>query len=47
VEIFRTKTATITTRKKTHFQVDGEYKGRIEKVYAEILPYKLKLLIKN
>jgi diacylglycerol kinase (ATP) len=44
VEIFKTKTATITTRKKTHFQVDGEYKGKIDKVVAEILPSKLNIL---
>jgi diacylglycerol kinase (ATP) len=47
VEIFQTKTATITTRRKTHFQVDGEYKGKINKVTAEILPSQLKLLIKT
>ncbi len=47
VEIFKTKTATITTRKKTHFQVDGEYKGKIDKVVAEILPSKLNILAPN
>jgi len=47
VEVFRTKTATIMTTKKTHFQVDGEYKGKIDKVYAKILPEKLKLLVKG
>ena len=47
VEVFRTKTATIITTKKTHFQVDGEYKGKIDKVYAKILPEKLKLLVKG
>ncbi len=47
VEVFRTKTATITTRKKTHFQVDGEYRGKIDKAHAIILPEKIKLLVKN
>jgi diacylglycerol kinase (ATP) len=47
VEIFKTKTATITTRKKTHFQVDGEYKGKIDKVVAEILPSRLNILAPN
>nr|MDQ6904063.1 diacylglycerol kinase family lipid kinase [Bacteroidota bacterium] len=47
VEVFRTKTASIITRKKTHFQVDGEYKGKIDKVSAKILPEKLKLLVKG
>jgi diacylglycerol kinase (ATP) len=46
VEVFKTKTATITTSKKTHFQVDGEYKGKIDKATATILPEKLKVLVK-
>ena len=45
VEIFKTKKATITMKRKTHFQVDGEYKGRIDKVVAEIIPSQLNLLI--
>lgn len=45
VEIFQTKNATITMKRKTHFQVDGEYKGRIDKVVAEIIPSQLNLLI--
>ena len=47
VEVFQTKTATITTRKKTHFQVDGEYKGKIDKVTAEIIPSQLNMLVKK
>ena len=47
VEIFQTKKATITMKRKTHFQVDGEYKGRIDKVVAEIIPSQLNLLIKK
>ena len=47
VEIFQTKTATITTRRNTHFQVDGEYIGKIKKVKAEIIPSQLNLLIKK
>jgi diacylglycerol kinase (ATP) len=47
VEIFPAKTATITTIKKTHFQVDGEYKGKIDKVTAEIIPSKLNLLVRT
>lgn len=47
VEIFQTKNATITLRRKTHFQVDGEYKGRIDKVVAEIIPSQLYLLVKR
>src|SRR6185437_15668169 len=34
VEIFQTRKATITLKRKTHFQVDGEYKGKMDKVVA-------------
>lgn len=47
VEIFRTREATITTRRKTHFQVDGEFKGKVDAVTAEIIASQLNLLIKN
>lgn len=45
VEIFQTKNATIILKRKTHFQVDGEYKGKIDKVVAKIIPAQLNLLI--
>ena len=47
VEIFQTTKAVITTTREIHFQVDGEYKGKINKVYAEILPSALNLLVEN
>jgi len=47
VEVFQAKTVTITTRRKTHFQVDGEYKGKIDKVTATIIPSQLNLLVKK
>jgi diacylglycerol kinase (ATP) len=47
VEVFQAKTATITTSKKTHFQVDGEYKGKIDKITAAIIPSQLNLLVKK
>lgn len=47
VEIFQTKKATITLKRKTHFQVDGEYKGKIDKVVAAIIPSQLNLLVKK
>jgi len=47
VEVFQTKTATITTSRKTHFQVDGEYKGKINKVTAKIMHAQLNLLVKK
>jgi diacylglycerol kinase (ATP) len=47
VEVFQTKTASITTSKKTHFQIDGEYTGKIDKVTAAIIPSQLNLLVKK
>jgi diacylglycerol kinase (ATP) len=45
VEIFKTTAATITTTKKTHFQVDGEYRGKIDNVTAAIVPSQLNILV--
>lgn len=45
VEIFQAETAVITTTKPSHFQVDGEYLGKINKVKADILKGQLKLLL--
>ncbi len=47
VEIFHTTQATITTKRKTHFQVDGEFKGKIDTVTAKIISSQLNLLMKN
>ena len=45
VEIFQTAKAVITTKRRIHFQVDGEYKGKINKVTAEIIPSALNLMV--
>ncbi|MDB5224311.1 MAG: diacylglycerol kinase [Chitinophagaceae bacterium] len=45
VELFRAESAVFTTTKKTHFQVDGEYLGRVSNVKAEILKSQLKLIL--
>ncbi len=47
VEIIQTTTVSIKTKKPTHFQVDGEFKGKIDKVKAEIIPASLNMLIKE
>lgn len=44
IEVFSTKTVEMSTLKKAHFQVDGEYRGRIRQVNAAILPGCLKLM---
>ncbi|MEO5650498.1 MAG: diacylglycerol kinase family protein [Ginsengibacter sp.] len=46
VEIFKTTKVEISSMRKIHFQVDGEYKGKVKKVNAEIIPLALHLLVK-
>ena len=45
VEVFQTQSVRIETKRKVHFQVDGEYLGKIGSVKANIQPSKLKLIL--
>jgi YegS/Rv2252/BmrU family lipid kinase len=45
VELFQASQAIISTLKKTHFQVDGEYIGRVTNVKAEIIKSQLELIL--
>jgi YegS/Rv2252/BmrU family lipid kinase len=45
VEVFHTRHATIETKHKTHFQVDGEYLGKIDRLEATIEASQLNLLL--
>lgn len=45
VEIFQTRSVSITTNRKIHFQIDGEYMGKVSRVDAKILPSQLDLLL--
>jgi len=36
IEIFKAQHATLSTLSKAYFQVDGEYRGRVKEVKAEI-----------
>ena len=45
VEVFQTQSVQIETKRKVHFQVDGEYLGKISSVKAYIQPSKLKLIL--
>jgi len=45
VEILQTTKAVITLKRETHFQVDGEYLGKKDKVKAEIIPNALKVIV--
>jgi diacylglycerol kinase family enzyme len=44
-EIIKADNVTITTRRKAHFQIDGEYIGKIKQVKANILPHALRVII--
>jgi len=43
-ELFQTSAITIHSRKKVHFQVDGEYLGKVNELVAEILPGALNII---
>ncbi|MCY1536866.1 Lipid kinase YegS [compost metagenome] len=45
IECYQVDTLTIRTRYKVHFQVDGEYLGKTNRVEAQLLPASLSLLI--
>ena len=44
-EIFQTNTLLIRSRKKAHFQVDGEYAGKVNSVKANIILDALQLIV--
>lgn len=45
IETHQTNEVTLITRKKAHFQIDGEYKGYVSIVNAKILPSALNLIL--
>ncbi|MES2892348.1 MAG: diacylglycerol kinase family protein [Bacteroidota bacterium] len=45
MEVFQTTALTIRSKKRVHFQVDGEYLGKVGVVKAEILPHSLAVLV--
>lgn len=44
-EIIQASQVSIRTRKRAHFQIDGEYLGKTKNVYASILPRALKVIV--
>lgn len=44
-EVIRTSEALLETHKRMHFQVDGEYIGKLQRVHATVLPLQLSVLI--
>lgn len=45
IELFHTSGLTIKTKHKVHFQVDGEYMGKVNSVEAEIVPAAIHIII--
>ena len=45
VEVFQTTKAEVTLKRKTHFQVDGEYLGKTNKITAKIIHDALLLMV--
>ncbi|KAA5533336.1 diacylglycerol kinase family lipid kinase [Taibaiella lutea] len=43
-EVFQTNHVTIHSRKKVHFQVDGEYYGKVNELIAEVIPDAIKII---
>lgn len=43
-EVYQVRSAQITSRKKAHFQVDGEYLGKVRQVNASIRPEVLQVI---
>ena len=45
IEVISAESASIYTNRKVHFQVDGEYVGKVKQVSAKVLPAHLKVLL--
>ncbi len=45
IETFHATNISIETHRNVHFQIDGEYKGKINKVNADIIPKFINLIL--
>ena len=45
IEIIKAESVAITTSRKVHFQVDGEYVGKVKSVAAKILAAQLHIMV--
>ncbi len=45
IEVIQATSVHIETHRKVHFQVDGEYMGKVKKVDAKILPAQLNIIL--
>jgi YegS/Rv2252/BmrU family lipid kinase len=47
IERFQVSSLTITTKHKVHFQVDGEYLGKVNTVKAQIIPKAINVIVQS
>ncbi len=45
IEIFKTNAVSISSKRAMHFQIDGEYKGRVKKVEAAIEKHAVQVIV--
>ncbi|MET3114689.1 diacylglycerol kinase (ATP) [Pedobacter sp. CG_S7] len=45
IETFKTRELQIKTKHRVHFQVDGEYKGKVNRIAAEIIPDAIRIIV--
>jgi YegS/Rv2252/BmrU family lipid kinase len=45
IEVYHARSVSIETLQKVHFQVDGEYLGKVKKVRARIVPAQLQIIL--
>jgi diacylglycerol kinase (ATP) len=46
-EVFQTNALSMRSTKKVHFQVDGEYLGKIKTLNATLMPNALQIIVPN
>lgn len=46
-EVFSTRSLQLKTSKKIHFQVDGEYLGKVDEIEAHLIPAALQIIVPN
>lgn len=47
IEVFQTNALSMRSTKKVHFQVDGEYLGKIKTLNATLMPHALQIIVPN
>lgn len=45
IEVFSTRNLELNTRRKTYFQIDGEYKGKVANIKARLLPQIIMVMV--